>query len=453
MKFIHKYAILPLLLLMLSSCGGQDVAEPEPQYRIQSGHDLRILTTSDTHYLAQELRDLGPAFQQFLAAGDGKQLGYSKEMLEALGYDIGIRKPDVVIISGDLSNNGEEASHKELAGHLKRIEQDTGTRIYVIPGNHDIRNPWARSFRDKRQYVTDSVSAKAFRQIYGSFGYDEALLRDEDSLSYLAAPSEELWLLMLDTAQYGDNKALGHPQLEGRVSDRTLEWIAACGAKAAAAGAQLVTVMHHSLLNHSEFIQEGFTVEDHAKVTEALMQSGVRTVLSGHIHIQDISEYSHDGERIYDIASSALSVFPHQYGLLTYSSARQTLDYSTARLGMEQWAAASGNTDPNLLDFRAYSEANFRKRSATRSYYRLAEDPAYARYTEAALKQMADVVGRLNENYFAGSASTDNAAVTATEGYRLWQDAPPSGTRSYVLEMASQQPKNNHELHVQLPQR
>ncbi|MFD1905380.1 metallophosphoesterase family protein [Paenibacillus rhizoplanae] len=206
MKFIRKYAILPLLLLMLSSCGGQDVAETEPQYRIQSGHDLSILTTSDTHYLAQELRDLGPAFQQFLAAGDGKQLGYSKEMMEALGYDIGIRKPDVLIISGDLSNNGEEASHKELAGHLKRIEQDTGTRIYVIPGNHDIQNPWARSFRDKRQYTTDSVSATAFRKIYGGFGYDEALLRDEDSLSYLAAPSEELWLLMLDTAQYGDNK-------------------------------------------------------------------------------------------------------------------------------------------------------------------------------------------------------------------------------------------------------
>ncbi|WP_405115159.1 metallophosphoesterase [Paenibacillus sp. FSL K6-1217] len=453
MIFIRKYAILPLLLLMLSSCGGQDEVQQNPQYRIQSGHDLRMLTTSDTHYLAQKLRDLGPAFQQFLAAGDGKQLGYSKEMMEALGYDIGIRKPDVVIISGDLSNNGEAASHKELAGQLKRIEQETGTRIYVIPGNHDIRNPWARSFRGKRQYSADSVTATAFRNIYGSFGYDEALLRDEDSLSYLAAPSEELWLLMLDTAQYGDNKALGHPQLEGRISGRTLEWIADCGAKAAAAGAQLVAVMHHSLLNHSEFIQEGFTVEDHAKVTDALMKSGVRTVLSGHIHIQDISEYRHDGDRIYDIASSALSVYPHQYGLLTYSSARQTLDYSTARLGMEPWAAATGNTDPNLLGFKAYSEANFRKRSASRSYSRLAEDPAYARYPESELQEMADVVGRLNEYYFVGNASTGLAAVTATEGYRLWQSAPASATRSYVLKMASQQPKNNHDLHVQLPER
>ncbi|NQX45062.1 metallophosphoesterase [Paenibacillus tritici] len=446
---IRKYAILPLLLLMLSSCSGQE-AQQELQYRIQSGHDLSILATTDTHYLSQSLRDLGPAFHQFLAAGDGKQLGYSNEMLEALGYDIGIRKPDAVIISGDLSNNGEEASHKDLAGHLSKIERETGTRVYVIPGNHDIRNPWARKFQNKRQNATDSVNAKEFRKIYGSFGYQEALLTDEDSLSYLAAPSEELWLLMLDTAQYGNNTALGHPQLEGRVSAHTLEWIDRCGELAAAKGAHIVAVMHHSLMDHSDFIQEGFTVDDNEQVIAALRRNGIQITLSGHIHIQDISEYQEGGNRIYDIAGSALSVFPHQYGLLSYSSARQTLDYSTARLGMEPWAAATGQTDPNLLGFSAYSEASFRKRSASRSLARLAEDPAYADYTESELREMADVVGLLNENYFAG---TGNAAVIATEGYRLWHKAPASGMRSYVLGMAAQEPENNHRLHVQLQER
>jgi hypothetical protein len=222
---------------------------------------------------------------------------------------------------------------------------------------------------------------------------------------------------------------------------------------AAASGAQIVAVMHHSLLDHSDFIQEGFTVDDNDQVITALMRNGIHTTFSGHIHIQDISEYQQDGSSIYDIADSALSVYPHQYGILNYSSANQTLDYSTARLGMEQWAAASGSTDANLLHFNTYSEANFRKRSATRSYSRLSADPAYAKYTDAELNAMADVVGRLNEIYFAGTGSTDNAAVIATVGYRLWQKAPSGGTRSYVLGMTSREPKNNHQLHVQLPER
>lgn len=452
MLSVRKSVILSLLLLLFSSCSGQE-EEQQPQYRIQSGHNLSILTTTDTHYLSRSLRDLGPAFNQFLAAGDGKQLGYSNEMMEALGYDIGIRKPDAVIISGDLSNNGEEASHKELAKHLKTIEQETGTRVYVIPGNHDIQNPWARKFKGQRQYPADSVTAKEFRKIYGSLGYDEALLEDEDSLSYLAAPSDDLWLLMLDTAQYKNNKILGNPQLEGKVSASTLKWIDTCGEMAAAQGAQIVAVMHHSLLDHSDFIQEGFTVDDNGQVIDALLRNNIHTTLSGHIHIQDISEYQKDGTSIYDIADSALSVYPHQYGILNYSAANQTLDYNTAKLGMDLWAAASGSTDQNLLQFNTYSEANFRKRSATRSYSRLTADTAYANYTDAELNAMADVVGRLNEIYFAGTASTDNAAVIATEGYRLWQEAPASGTKSYVLSMAAREQKNNHQLHVQLPVR
>lgn len=453
MLFIRKYTVLPLLLLLLSSCSTPREPQLEPHYRIQSGQDLSILTTTDTHYLSRSLRDLGPAFTRFLAAGDGKQLGYSNEMMEALGYDIGIRKPDAVIISGDLTNNGEEASHKDLAKQLKQIEQTTGTRIYVIPGNHDIQNPWARRFKDQHQYAADSVTPKEFRRIYAAFGYNEALLTDEDSLSYLAAPSDDLWLLMLDTARYKDNKKLGNPELNGKVSASTLKWINQCGEKAAASGARIIAVMHHSLLDHSDFIQEGFTVDDNKQVMDTLLRNGIQVTFSGHIHIQDISGYTQDGNSMYDIADSALSVYPHQYGLLQYSSANKTLDYSTAKLGMEAWAAAAGNTDDNLLHFNTYSEANFRNRSATRSYARLAEDPAYAGYSESELRSMADVVARLNESYFAGTGSTDNAAVMATAGYRLWQTAPAGGTRSYVLGMTAREPKNNHQLHVQLPER
>jgi 3',5'-cyclic AMP phosphodiesterase CpdA len=442
--------ILVTPLFLLSSCSRQAAAQI-PELRIQSGQDIKLLTTTDTHYLSPGLTDNGPAFSRFLAAGDCKQLAYSDEMLDALEYDIGIQRPGAVIISGDLTNNGEKASHQDLAKHLQSIEQHTGTRVYVIPGNHDVQNPWARRFAGDQQFKADSVSAKSFRSIYGDFGYDEAILSDKNSLSYLAAPSDDLWLLMLDSTQSQNNKKLGHPQLDGQLSVSTLKWIDECGRLAADSGAHIVAVMHHSLLDHSDALQEGFTINDNKQVIEAFVRNGISTVFTGHIHFQDIRKYGEDDASIYDIADSALSVYPHQYGVLNYSPAGQTLDYSTERLSVEQWAKASGSTDFNLLHFNTFSEEAFLKLSAGRSYTRLSQDSSYtSKYTDTQLQAMADAVGRLNEIYFAGTADTDNAAVMASEGFRLWQDAPSSGLRSYVLRMAKLEPKDNHHLQVKL---
>lgn len=448
----RQLTLLTLLsmLLLPSACSREAAVQQHPEPRIQSGQNIKLLTTTDTHYLSPGLTDNGPAFSRFLADGDGKQLAYSGEMLDALEYDIGIQHPAAVIISGDLTNNGEKASHQDLAKHLKSIEQRTGTRVYVIPGNHDLQNPWARSFEGERQVAADSISPKAFRRIYGAFGYDEAVLADKASLSYLAAPAEDLWLLMLDSSQSRNNKRLGRPQLDGQLSASTLAWIGECGRLAADNGAHIVAVMHHSLLDHSEFIQNGFTVNNNTQVIEALVQSGVAAVFSGHIHIQDIRQYSADGTNIYDIAGSALSVYPHQYGVLNYSPAGRTLDYSTAKLNVEAWAKTAGSTDSNLLQFNTYSEEAFRRLSAEKSYTRLTQDSSYAGYSEAQLQAMAEVVGRLNEMYFAGTADTEKTAVIASDGFRLWQDAPSGELQSYVLRMAKLEQKDNHHLQVKL---
>lgn len=447
----YRRAVIVPMLILLSSCSRGTEAAPSPVYRIQSGNGLSLLTATDTHYLSASLTDNGPAFKRSLAVGDGKQLGYSDEIMEALGYDIQIQRPDVLIISGDLTNNGEEASHLDFANHLKAIEQASATQIYVIPGNHDIMNPWAGKFKGQRLYPADSVTPEEFSRIYNAFGYEEALTRDTDSLSYLAAPSDDLWLLMLDTIQYRNNKKLGHPRLDGRLTNSTLQWIRQCGKLASAHGAHIVAVMHHSLLDHSEFIQKGFTISDNHKVIDVLCQSGIKAAFSGHIHIQNIeSSPVGGGTGIYDIAGSALSVYPHQYGVLKYSPLRQTLDYSTDKLNMEEWAQASGITDPNLLHFDHYSEESFRRLSSGRIYAQLLKDSDYADYTAAELQLMAEIAGRLSELYFAGTSYTGNAAIIASVGYRLWLDAPSGGLRSYVIGMAGRKLKDDQHLHVPL---
>jgi 3',5'-cyclic AMP phosphodiesterase CpdA len=442
--------ILALLLLALTGCSRQASSEL-PKYRIQSGQDLNIFITTDTHYLSKSLWDDGPAFAKHLAKGDGKQLRYSEEMMKAFAYDVALRRPDITIISGDLTNNGEKASHLEMADHLAAMENSTGTQVFVIPGNHDLLNPWACKFKGQHQYFASSIKPKEFTKIYSPFGYDEALSRDSKSLSYLAAPSEKLWLLMLDTSLYRNNKALRHPQLEGELSSSTLKWIDRCGKLAKQNGARILAVMHHSLMDHSKVIQKGFTINNSQEVMDVLQRNGIHTVFSGHIHIQDIGSAGQSPNAVNDIANSALSVYPHQFSIVSYSDTGRAMELNTSRLNMELWAAAKGVRDPNLLHFNTYSGASFGQLSFNRGYRLLSGNSSYSGYTEHQLQAMAYVLRLLTENYFAGRDSTSNGALTSLEGYRLWMNAPPGGLKDYVLQLIARGSKDNHHLHVELP--
>ena len=81
-----------------------------------------------------------------------------------------------------------------MAGKLKRLV-DSGKKVFVVPGNHDVRNGKSVRFQGDRTDPVPSVTADAFGKIYGDFGYQGAIERDQDSLSYLAEPVPGLWLL------------------------------------------------------------------------------------------------------------------------------------------------------------------------------------------------------------------------------------------------------------------
>ncbi|KWX89356.1 hypothetical protein AMQ83_01125, partial [Paenibacillus riograndensis] len=205
---------------------------------------------TDTHYLDKDLQDGGAAFQAYVNGGDGKILPYSEELMEALVYDVEQKKPKFLILSGDLTNNGETSSHKKLAEKLKRVEE-AGTEVYVIPGNHDLNNPWARSFKADKQIVAKHIAPEDFTEMYADFGYSEALSRDKDSLSYLVNAAPGLYLLMIDSSQYANNESYGFPQTDGRILPSTLSWMDDCAKLAAGKQASIITVMHQNLPTHT----------------------------------------------------------------------------------------------------------------------------------------------------------------------------------------------------------
>lgn len=421
--------------------------------RIPSGQELRIVAATDMHYLAKSLNDGGSAFQSFVESGDGKQLLYSDELMQALDYQIHLRKADIVLFSGDLTNNGEQQSHADLQKRFQDIEQ-TGARVYVVPGNHDLLNPWARKFKQENQYKTDSITPEEFRSIYGDYGYNEAVSVDKSSLSYLAAPSDDVWLLMLDTARYKQNEEINYPELDGGLSESTLKWIQNCGKLAADSGARLIAVMHHNLLVHSEMLSDGFTINNSEEAVNALRKAGIQIVLSGHSHMQNIAVDQKDGRKpVYDIAEGALSVYPHLFGVLDYTPADHTFNYEALPLDVEAWAKSAGVKDPDLLEFTRYSEANSAEMAKTKYYKRLSESSVMQKYAPEELTAMAEFIGQLNSVAMAGADSSELSRLTALKGYKLWSQAPDAAPfKTYIMKMIAERKETPSNLQLRVVQ-
>ncbi len=89
---------------------------------------------------------------------------------------------------GDLTKDGEKSSHDVVAGYLAQLKA-AGKKVYVIPGNHDIKNGLSYSYVGDGVQRVPNITAEQFTQIYADYGYKDALQRDTDSISYVAEPS------------------------------------------------------------------------------------------------------------------------------------------------------------------------------------------------------------------------------------------------------------------------
>lgn len=436
-----KFVILLLISSSLFGCSSASDKTEKITAPIEKDQDLSIIETTDVHYFAPSLTDNGAAFKQYVAAGDGKQLAYSDEITDAFLEDVEAKKTDVLIISGDLTNNGEKTSHEELAKKLAQVEK-AGTQVFVVPGNHDINNPWARKFEKDKQLPTDTITPTDFSKIYGDFGYKDAISSDDFSLSYLAAPSSKVWLLMLDTAIYKTNMQQGTPTTEGGLTTGTLDWVKECSALAEKNGAKLIPVMHHNLTNHSDVIQRGFTINYNQQVIDTLTAGNMEFSLSGHIHTQNIrTAKSTDGKEITDIVTNALSVYPHKYGNITYSAKNKTFTYQSQKLDIESWAKEHGKTDKNLLNFDQFDYDTFYNSGYDKAIMDLMTSDVYKTYSQSDKEKMADTMGLNNMYFFAGTAPPKSA------GMALWDSAPNSFLKDYVLN-TSNPPKNSNDYYV-----
>ena len=413
--------------------------------KIKSGEEITFFIASDPHHLSKKTYDEGKAFDWFLNSGDGKLLLYTDEILDAFTMEIENGKPDILIIPGDLTCNGERESHLEMAEKLKAIERQ-GVQVFVIPGNHDIENPWARNYFGDEMIKIDSITKEEFEKIYEPFGYKEAASRDKYSLSYLVTPSEDIWLLMLDSAKYKRNKVRTAPEMDGEISAKTMEWIKECANFAKENKAKIKAIMHHSLLNHNEVINEHYTIENSQEVIDLLLSCDIEIVITSHIHLQDIKYLNKDDKTIYDIATSCLIAYPNQYGVLKYIP-NKGFNYYTKKIDVYAWVWEKGITDRNLNNFQKYSKDFFWRRSYDKYYDSLLE---ISKFSDEEMKAISNTVADLNLKYFAGLRNVHMHDILNSEGFRILHNSAPFFIRNYVMSMFDDQKTDNNKIFIPL---
>lgn len=121
----------------------------------------RIIQATDVHYQSADAEDDGAAFQLFVERCDGKVVKYLPQLLDAFMDQVIAEKPTALVLSGDITMNGEKINHKELAEKLHKV-QDAGIPVLIIPGNHDINNPNAAVYFGDEKHPQTALPRKNF---------------------------------------------------------------------------------------------------------------------------------------------------------------------------------------------------------------------------------------------------------------------------------------------------
>ena len=95
--------------------------------------EKKIVVATDMHYFAEKLAgNRCDSFFGMARGGDGRVLEYGWEVMDAFLDDMKEEDPDLLILSGDLTLDGEKASHEELAELLEGLSE-AGIEVAVIP--------------------------------------------------------------------------------------------------------------------------------------------------------------------------------------------------------------------------------------------------------------------------------------------------------------------------------
>lgn len=292
---------------------------------------------------------------------DGLMVSKSAALLDAALAEVMASDADVLLVTGDITNDGARSSHNAVAAKLAEVEAQ-GFDVYVIPGERDVREGGVNP---------TGVSKSEFENIYKSFGYDEAL-QDSGSASYVAELGHGFTLVMSDSVA-----ANGQGQLT--------QWAVSQAQSAVAKGNTVFAASHHpvvgrgsvdrtfmDLLNTLSGVQlnvAGSTLRlytndpaqaaaslglaDDTRILPengadpaALADAGVKYVFTGHGYTMSIAGYTTtSGAQMYDVMTGSLAGSGSGVRFATLNKGVDSMKEQRAEFSAEMLTTAAGVPD------------------------------------------------------------------------------------------------------------
>ena len=289
--------------------------------------NLRIAVMSDLHYLSPDMIADTADFEHALNS-DRKLLKESSAILYEKFEQVRADKPDILLVSGDLTKDGEQECHAALAKQLQQLQQDIpGLKIYVINGNHDIRNYNAKNFNtpDGKAVPATRTHPEDFKRIYDFVYSDPTVIatftpaagNEAGGLSYVARPVEGLTIIAMDTCRYSkENTSNGTDEHEtsGAISADLEKWVIEQTAAAKARGDLVIGLEHHGLVPHFDVeptILPMYLVNGYERIAQEYADAGMSVVFTGHMHAVDIAAMTTKaGNTFYDIETGSALTYP-----------------------------------------------------------------------------------------------------------------------------------------------
>lgn len=260
---------------------------------------FKFFVITDTHYFAKSLSANGKPYDEFM---DFEQKCYAETPYindAAFDYLAQQNEADTVLIAGDLSFNGEKASHEEFVKLLAKL-RDAGKDVYVVTAGHDIeQNPF--EYTDEGRQHVEGIKFFDLYDYYRDFGYDKAISFYRENLSYVAQLADGVRLLVLCN-DCEEKKNIAY-------TDELLAWAKEQMDKARADGQMMIAMEHYPVLPGQPILTliPDARQKESKKLYTLLADNGVHLIFTGHMHNQSVNVVeTQNGNKFYDVCTGSL---------------------------------------------------------------------------------------------------------------------------------------------------
>lgn len=395
---------------------------------------------SDTHLIADSLHDHGQAFSQMQKTSQGKDLYYQETALSAFVRMAQKKKPAAIIVTGDVTFNGERVSAEKFAEIFKPLKE---TQLLVLPGNHDIYDGWAREFRGKKQYYAGQISPRMWRNIFKT-SYKNAVSVDDKSLAYSVQLNPNYLVILADSNDYGKEEATTAPATAGFLGREQRRWIKAQLQYASENNLQVIFCMHHNLYAHNPAINKGYVVDDYRELRKLLAQYNVKLVFSGHIHAQNIM-LPQDPCPATEIVTSSFCSNDQGYGVVKVSP--KEVSYTCHHFKMNDYLTYKEKQNWTLTHFHDYLE-NIQLGTISAE---LMQKDLYQNHDDLdTVRKMGRLFGEMNYHFFTGKNHLESEELQKLKKSKIYQRLIADNPH-YELYLQTLYDLSNHDnLHVKI---